>query len=70
MGFSGIVMGYGSFLEWGYPDSWMVYFRENLTKIRMMTGGSPILGNLHMAVYMGSVTEWEVSLEASSWCRL
>ena len=36
-------------LVMGVPqERWMVVVRENPTKIRMMTGGSPILGHLQM----------------------
>ena len=27
--------------SWGYPNSWLPYFMENLTKIRMITRGRP-----------------------------
>ena len=42
---------YGGFLEWGYPNSWLVFGRENPTKIRMMTGGTPILGTSYGWLY-------------------
>ena len=34
---------------WGYPQFWMVYFMENPNLKWMMTGGTPILGNLHIS---------------------
>ena len=37
----------------GYPHSWMVYFMENPNLKWMMTGGSPIAGNLHMMKPIG-----------------
>ena len=36
----------------GNPHSWMVYFMENPSYKRMMTGGSPILGNPHIYMYI------------------
>ena len=39
---------HGGFCKWGYPNIWMVYFMEHLKLKWMMTGGTPILGNLHM----------------------
>ena len=33
----------------GVPQQWMVYFMDNPNLKQMMTGGTPILGNLHMA---------------------
>ena len=35
---------------WMYPNAWMVFVRENPTKLWKMTGGSPILGSLHMSI--------------------
>ena len=35
------------FHKWGYPHSWMVYFREISQKL-MMTGCTPISGNLQL----------------------
>jgi len=29
-------------LKWGIPNSWMVYFMENLLNKWLMTGGTPI----------------------------
>ena len=34
--------------SWGYPNSWMVYFRENANLKWMMTGGTPIYENPHV----------------------
>jgi hypothetical protein len=39
---------YGGFHKYRYPNSWMVYFMENPNLKWMMTGGTPILGNLQM----------------------
>ena len=36
------------FHKYRYPNSWMVYFMENPNLKWMMTGGTPILGNLQM----------------------
>ena len=41
---------YGCFQKWGYPHSPMVFVRENAIYKWMMTGGSPILGKLHMLI--------------------
>ena len=41
---------YGGFRIWRYPNSWMVYFMENPKQEWMMTGGTPISGNLHMGL--------------------
>ena len=38
------------FLKWGYPNSWMVFVRENPHRSKwMLTRGTPILGNPHTA---------------------
>ena len=37
----------GAFQKWGYPNSWMVFVRENPIKIGDL-GVSPILGNPHV----------------------
>ena len=31
----------GGLLKWGYPNSWMVWFRENPNLKWLMTGGTP-----------------------------
>ena len=39
-------------LKIGVPNRWMVYFME-IPKVKwMITGGTPILGNLHIRVYL------------------
>ena len=44
---------YGAFHKWGYPHSWMVYFRENPIYKWMMTGGKPYdSGNPKYGCYM------------------
>ena len=40
------------FHKWWYPSSWLVYFRENPKIKWMRTGGTPILGNLHIHIYI------------------
>ena len=41
----------GGFQKWGLPQArWMVYFMENLNLKWMMTRGTPILENHHMAL--------------------
>jgi hypothetical protein len=46
---SDMMIQYGGFHTWGYPNSWMVFVRENPIYKWMMTGGTPILGNPHIA---------------------
>ena len=36
--------------SWGYPNSWMVFVRENPDLKWMMNRGSPILGNPHIRI--------------------
>ena len=38
----------GDFHLRGIPNSWLVFVGESPIKIRMMTGGTPLYGNLHM----------------------
>ena len=38
-----------AFHSHGGTPKWLVYFRENTTKIRMITGGSPISGNTQIS---------------------
>ena len=40
---------YRDFLKWRYPNSWMAYFMENPNMKWMRTGGSSIVGNLHIS---------------------
>ena len=40
-----------SWESWGIPEKWLVFVGENPTKIWMRTGGSPILGHLHLCWY-------------------
>ena len=44
---------------WGNPPllKWMVFVGENPIKIRMMTGGTPILANPHMAIFWEGKSE-------------
>ena len=42
---SDMMIQYGGFHTWGYPNSWMVFVRENPIYKWMMTGGTPILPN-------------------------
>ena len=51
MVFHRALMGY----QWGYANGWMVFVRENPSYKWRMTGGAPILGNLHVCIcaYVG-----------------
>ena len=42
-----------------YPHSWMVFVRENPIQKWMMTGGSPISGNLQMVFFFG-ISWWSM----------
>ena len=41
----------GGFLSHGGTPKWLVYFMENPNLKWMITGGNPILGNLHIIGY-------------------
>ena len=49
-------LGYGGFRKWGYPNSWLVFVRENPIQMDEMDdlGGTPVLGNLHISFNQGS----------------
>ena len=47
--FSGVDTISGGFYKW-YLHSWMVYLRENPIYKRLMTRGTPILGNHQLSI--------------------
>ena len=56
---------YGCFLKWGYPNSWRVFVGENPNFKWMMTGVTPISGNLYIP--SGNLTIRYGEWPSSSW---
>ena len=56
------------FRKWGYPKSWMVYFRENPKQIAGWFKGTPILGNphIHITSFFSDFGCWMFLREMSS----
>ena len=53
--------------SWGYPKQakWMVYFMEHPKMKWMRTGGSPILGNLHMGVLKSWISIYGIRMRTN-----
>jgi hypothetical protein len=44
-------------MDMRYPNSWLVYFKQHPKIKWMKTGGTPILGNLHISKMNGGLSQ-------------